>query len=105
TKRKLYLGEILKRDNVKYGSNNMIISPTGSGKTHHMRNDLRKLFPGKRLMLVSTESLKDKLGELEETYTTQDIIKEKFGITDKDTYLMSYAEFGYKVMWNDKFLN
>lgn len=105
TKRKLYLGEILKRDNVKYGSNNMIISPTGSGKTYHMRNDLKELFPGKRLMLVSTTSLKDKLGELEETYTTQDIIKEKFGITDKDTYLMSYAEFGYKVMWNNKFLN
>ena len=105
TKRKLYLSEILKRDNVKYGSNNMIISPTGSGKTRHMRKDLRELFPGKRLMLVSTTSLKDKLGELEETYTTQDVIKEKFGITDKDTYLMSYSEFGYKIMWNNKFLN
>lgn len=105
TKRKLYLGQILKRDNVEYGTNNMIISPTGSGKTYYMRNDLRELFPGKRLMLVSTRSLRDKLGELEETYTTQDIIKEKFEITDKDTYLMSYAEFGYKVMWNDKFLN
>lgn len=104
TKKKLYLGEILKRDNVVYESNNMILSPTGSGKTYHMRNDLRELFPGKRLMLVSTASLKDKLGELEGTYTTQDVKKEKFGITDKDTYLMTYAEFGHKVIWNDKFI-
>ncbi len=104
TKRKLYLGEILKRDNVKYESNNMIISPTGSGKTYHMRNELKELFPGKRLMLVSTESLKDKLGELEETYTTQDIIKEKFEINDEDIYIMTYAEFGYKVLWNNEFI-
>lgn len=104
TKRKLYLSEILKRDNVKYGSNNLILSPTGSGKTYHMRNDLKELFPGKRLMLVSTESLKDKLGELEETYTTQDIIKKKFGITDEDIYIMTYAEFGYKVLWNNEFI-
>lgn len=101
---KLYLGELLERDNVEYSSNNLIVSPTGSGKTYHMMRDLKSKFDGKVLMLVSTSSLKYKLGKLEEVYTTQDVLKKKLNIENDDVYLMSYAEFGYKVLWNNKFI-
>lgn len=100
----LYLGEILERDGVEYGSNNLIISPTGSGKTHFILRVLSKKYTGKKLVLVSTTSLKDSYGNEVGTFTTQDLRRKHFNITDEDSYVMSYAEFGSKVKWETDFI-
>lgn len=95
----LYLGEILERDGVEYGSNNLIISPTGSGKTHFILRVLSKKYTGKKLLLVSTTSLKDSYGNEVGTFTTQDLRRKHLDVTDNDIYIMTYAEFGRKVKW------
>lgn len=100
----LYLGEILERDGVEYGSNNLIISPTGSGKTHFILRVLGKKYTGKKLVLVSTTSLKDSYGNEVGTFTTQDLRRKHLNITDEDSYVMSYAEFGNKIKWETNFI-
>lgn len=104
-KEKLYLGEIMERDMVNYGSNNMILSPTGSGKSHFIMNDLVKRYNGKKLMLVSTASLKDSLEGEDNIFTSQDLRRKSFSLSDESVYVMSYAEFGMKIGWNDKFIS
>ena len=62
---KLYLSEILKRDNKDLSYKNiLILSPTGSGKTRFIHDFLRERSKSKELnvlMLVSTVSLKDSI--------------------------------------------
>lgn len=98
----LYLGEIAKRDEITYGSNNLIISPVGSGKTHFIMNTLAPEYKGKKLMLVSTTSLKDSLGNLVGTFTTQDLRRSQLELTDESIYVMTYSEFGDKVAWKSR---
>lgn len=97
--RGLYLGKMLERDGVEYGSNNLIISPPGSGKTYFILNILKKRYAGKKLMLVSTTSLKDSYGNEVGTFTTQDLRRKHLNVTDDDVYIMTYAEFGRKILW------
>ena len=94
-----YVGQMLERDGVEYGSNNLIISPPGSGKTYFILNILKKRYAGKKLMLVSTTSLKDSYGNEVGTFTTQDLRRKHLNVTDDDVYIMTYAEFGRKVLW------
>lgn len=97
--RGLYVGQMLERDGVAYGSNNLIVSPTGSGKTYFILNILKKRYAGKKLMLVSTTSLKDSYGNEVGTFTSQDLRRKHLNVTDDDVYIMTYAEFGSKVLW------
>ena len=97
--RGLYVGQMLERDGVEYGSNNLIISPPGSGKTYFILYILKKRYAGKKLMLVSTTSLKDSYGNEVGTFTSQDLRRKHLNVTDDDVYIMTYAEFGSKVLW------
>lgn len=109
-KRELYLGQVLEVDGVSYSGRNLIISPTGSGKTHFIMNELRNRFGGRKLMLLSTTSLKDSLSVHEETFTSRDFIdadqskrRELMGVENNNVHIMTYAEFGGRIMWNDDF--
>lgn len=91
---KLYLGEILARDKVKFGSNTAIYSPTGSGKSTVIEDRLSTL-KGHHLLLVSTSNLKKtflvEFGNSDmNIYTTQ--CKEKYEGKEIRTYLMTYSE-------------
>lgn len=109
---KLFLSEIIERDNVKFKSNNLILSPVGSGKTT-LINKLKKPVKndGKILMLVSNTTLKEAISPTNEslkrikedsTYTSNN--KRIYGDINKKTHVMSYAEFGNKIRYNDKFV-
>ena len=102
--RKLYLGEIVEVDNVEYTRNNLILSPVGSGKTHFIMNTLNKKYEGKKLMLLSTTSLKESVNELDVTITSQEIRRRGLGVKDEDIHIMTYAEFGSKIKWTDEFV-
>lgn len=104
-----YLGEILRDRSYKMGSNNMILSPAGSGKTYYIYNVLASEYSGLKLMLVSTTTLKQSLQVESASFTTEDLRKRRveLGISDEDVYVMTYAEFGKRVSWDvqDKFIN
>lgn len=99
-KKRLFLSEILKRDAVTYDSNNLILSPVGSGKSHLVLEDLAKGRKGRKLFLVSTTSLKESVNHEEDVYTTKEL-REMYNITDENIHLMTYAEFGSKIAWDD----
>lgn len=101
---KLFLGQIIKVDNLQYTNNNLILSPTGSGKTYFIMNELVKVNPGRKLMLLSTTSLKESVGELEHTLTSQEVRRKGLGIADEDVHIMTYYEFGSRTIWNNDFL-
>jgi len=107
---KLYLNQIIEKENIKFGSNNLILAPVGSGKTTFLSN-LAKKQKGNSLLLVSNTTLKDSISPSDDrtkkiignrTYTTQN--KNKFGEGNHETYVMSYAEFGKKVETNNQFI-
>lgn len=103
TKKKgLYLQDVASYRNVVYSSNNLILSPVGSGKTHYIFNCLSPKYEGWKLMLVSTTSLKDSLKKEDGTFTTKDLEdrRREFNIKDKNMYIMTYAEFANKVLWD-----
>ena len=102
--RKLYLGEIVEVDNVEYTRNNLILSPVGSGKTHFIMNTLNNKYEGKKLMLLSTTSLKESVNELDGTITSQELRRRGLGVKDEDIHIMTYSEFGSKVKWTDEFV-
>ena len=92
---KLYLGELLKRDGYKHNStNNLILAPVGSGKTYFIMEDLVKRHSGKKLLLVSTTSLKESLDEEKETITTKDLKRRGRKLGDEELHVMTYAELG-----------
>lgn len=43
-KEMLYLGQIIERDKIEFRSNNLILSPTGSGKTHFILEILANMI-------------------------------------------------------------
>lgn len=86
TERK-YLSELMK--NEEYGSNTLIISPCGSGKTYYIMNDLCK--DKKCLYLCDNSNLEQQV-LLEKNTHKIDVAKEFFGRTD--ITVMTYAKFG-----------
>lgn len=102
-KDKLYLGQLIDVDRVRFDSNNLILSPVGSGKTHLIMDVLRNSYDGNKLMLVSTTSLKDSYESEENILKTSDLSNGAELTRDK-IHVMTYAEFGSKVKWHNKFL-
>ena len=107
---KQYLSEIIEADNVKFETNNLVLAPVGSGKSSLIMNKLIKDVKGKILYLVSNTTLKDsicpddnevrkKIGH--RMYTTKN--KSKFGDTDYEIHVMTYAEFGGRIEFRDDF--
>lgn len=106
---KMYLSEIIGKEKPKFGNNNLILSPTGSGKTYFMKSLIKEEDV---LLLVSTTSLKDKLVPVSETereklgsrmYSTKR--KNVYGNGSYKILVMTYAEFGNKIMYKSKFAN
>lgn len=107
---KLYLSDIIEKEKPKFGLNNLILAPTGSGKSTFMRKLIKEESV---LFLVSTTSLKDKLVPHDEEerkliknrmYSTKH--KRVYGKTKKYNYkilVMTYSEFGEKIKFTDKF--
>lgn len=108
---KKYLGEIIELEKPNFGSNNLILAPVGSGKTHLIENVLiPENFSGKALYLTSNSALKDSLcpdnniirkaladkGESVCFYTTAN--KSRYGDKPYKVHVMTYAEFGERVM-------
>lgn len=97
---KLTVTDVIKRDNVTFGRNNMILAPVSSGKTYFIQNVIAPNIKGKKLMLVSTTSLKDSICKEGMVFTTQDMRRKELNVNDENIYIMTYAEFGYKVKWD-----
>lgn len=110
-RKRLYLGEIIDKEKPEFGTNNLILAPVGSGKSHLIENSLiPKDFTGDVLYLVSTTSLKDAVApssskkrakRVEEGkslgfYTSSN--KERFGDVDYGVHVMTYHEFGGKIL-------
>ena len=86
-----YLGEIIKEEGIEFGSNTLIVSPVGSGKTYYILNDLT-LQSKRVLYLCDNSNLK---------YQVKKDVKEaakEAGINIMDKLdIMSYKRFGIKV--------
>ena len=110
-KKKLYLGEIIKKEKPTFGSNNMILSPVGSGKSHLIENMLiPKDFKKKALYLTSNTALKDSVapsdnevrkkmaeqGKSRGFYTSAN--KSRYGDVPYKVHVMTYSEFGDKML-------
>lgn len=109
TNGKLYLSEIIEKEKPKFTSNNLILSPTGSGKSHFMKTLMED---DEVLMLVSTTSLKDKLVPKSKSermalgnrmYSTDR--SEIYGEGDCKILVMTYAQFGREIKFTDDFAN
>lgn len=104
---KMYLTEIVTKEKPKFGKNNLILAPVGSGKSFF----IKYLINSKDvLLLVSTTSLKDKLVPRSESerlklgsrmYSTKH--KEIYGKGDYSILVMTYSEFGSKIKHMDDF--
>lgn len=104
--KKLYLGEILKKDGYEHKSaNTLILAPVGSGKTFFILEDLVKRHSGKKLLLVSTTSLKESLDEEKEIITSKDLRRRGKKLGDEELHVMTYAELGTLVKFTPKFLD
>lgn len=104
--KKLYLGEVLEKDGYEQkSSNTLILAPVGSGKTFFIQEDLVKRHSGKKLLLVSTTSLKESLDEEKETITTKDLKRRGRKLGDEELHVMTYAELGTLVKFTPKFLD
>lgn len=110
-KKKLYLGEIIEKEKPTFSSNNMILSPVGSGKSHLIQNMLiPKNFKKKAIYLTSNTSLKDSIApnnnEVRKKMAEQDKSKGFFTTANKNRYgdvpyrvhVMTYSEFGDKML-------
>lgn len=106
---KLYLSEIIEKENIKFNSNSLILAPTGSGKTYFMRSLINV---EKVLLLVSTTSLKDKFVPNSENIR-KELGNRMHSTKRKNVYgdgcyeitVMTYAEFGEKIKYTDSFAN
>lgn len=117
--KRFFLGELIKKDNPNFGANNLILAPTGSGKSHFIQEQLipKYVKAGDLIYyLVSTTSLKrsvcpedsverralaypsldDEGNEVSPQslgfFTTGN--KESFGDVDYRVHVMTYSEFG-----------
>lgn len=112
----LYLSEIVKLEKPVFEKNNLIMAPTGSGKSHFIQNVLipKYVKDGDKIYyLVSNTALKDsvcpksnkerkRLSEDEKSlgfFTTQN--KENFGNVSYKVHVMTYSEFGKIVAFDD----
>lgn len=104
---KLYLSQIVEIEKPEFGKNNLILSPTGSGKTHLMKT---LISSEKVLLLVSTTSLKDNLVPKSEKdkkslgtrmYSTKS--NSVYGAGGYSILVMTYAEFGERIKYKDSF--
>lgn len=107
---KLYLTEIIDKENPKFKSNNLILAPTGSGKTTFINERLIENKEHTILMLVSTETLKFQLApddnEVRKAlgnrmFTSNN--KNVFGDALYKMHVMTYAEFGERIYVNSDF--
>lgn len=104
---KLYLSEIIEKEKPKFGNNNLILSPTGSGKTHFMKSLIKSQ---EVLLLVSTTSLKDKFVPKSES-VRKELSNRMYSTSRKSVYgegnykilVMTYAQFGEEIKFTNEF--
>lgn len=113
---KLYLSEIVEKEKPAFGSNNLILAPVGSGKSVMIEKVLLDDYVGNAVMLVSNRYLKEDVcphntemrrnlandGESEMMFTTRN--RRYFGTKNYKVHVLTYSEFGYKIMDNDNFM-
>lgn len=110
---KLYLSEIIKKQNKDLSGNKiLILSPVGSGKSSFIHEILEK-DPGKlALHLVSNSALKesvcpeddeDRKEKANNTFTTSN--SNCYGDKKYKIHVMTYAEFGARVRYTDSFID
>ena len=106
---KMYLSELIDIENAKFGSNNLILSPVGSGKSVFI-DKLINEEDRDVLILVSNTALKDSVApnknsvkkeRADRRYTSKN--KNIYGDKKHNAYVMSYSEFGERVRYNNKF--
>ena len=108
--KKKYLSEIVENEKPEFGSNNLILAPVGSGKSHLIENLLiPDDYDKKVIYLTSNSALKDSIcpndnhirkvladkGESVRFFTTEN--KSKFGDAKYSVHVMTYAEFGGRI--------
>lgn len=112
---KLFLSEIVNKENPKFTSNNLILAPIGSGKSTLIELLVKDQI-GSILLLVSNRFLKDDVcpddnevkqarayrGESRRMFTSKN--KTIFGNEKYSIHVMTYAEFGSRIQKNNKFL-
>lgn len=108
---KLYLTDIVQKEKPVFKTNNLILSPVGSGKTTLIKEVLLKGQKGKVLMLTSNTALKNSVcpedNEVRKTighkmYTSSNLAR--FGDTMYEIHVMSYSEFGSRIRYNNDFV-
>lgn len=109
---KLYLSEIIEKEKPVFKSNNLILSPTGSGKSTLIKERLIENKEHTVLLLVSNETLKYQLAPDDNDvrkrlsnrmFTTQN--DNVFGSELYKIHVMTYAEFGERIYVSDEFWN
>ncbi|WP_061859503.1 DEAD/DEAH box helicase family protein [Priestia megaterium] len=95
---KKFLSYFLKDKNLE--NNSLVISPTGSGKTHFIFNEL--IRKGRYLYLCDNENLKTVIEEKERTFSNR---KEIEGFDDFSVEVMCYKQFGRKVLYDNSIIN
>lgn len=107
---KLYLSEIVNKEKPKFSNNNLILSPTGSGKTYFIKETIKKSKVEEALLLVSTTSLKNKLvpnsdeARKELSNRMYDTKNDKvYGDENYKILVMTYAEFESKIFYSHDF--
>lgn len=92
-----YLGQIIKEEGMKLGSNTIILAPVGSGKTHYILNDLS--LDKRVLYLCDTGNLRDSVKKAIDEEELQDFM---YRID-----VMCYESFGRRVVDDtlNKFIN
>ena len=109
--RKLYLGELLKKENIDIidilqKTNILIVSPVGSGKTHYIMNELCNDKTKKYLYLCDNNNLKSQI-MLENNCKNSkgQILDSDFKLTNeyfgkRNVTVMNYKEFGHKCKYD-----
>lgn len=114
--KELFLSEIIGEEKPKWGTNNLIIAPVGSGKTTLIEEKLIGENCQQMIMLVSNTSLKDHIapydsnsrkekalaGKFKRVYTTQN--EAVYGDETYKIHVMTYAEFGSRIFLNNDFV-
>ncbi|PDX99380.1 hypothetical protein COM13_12930 [Bacillus pseudomycoides] len=96
-KEKQYLSYFLKDQIVE--NNTLVISPTGSGKTHYIFNDCIK--EGRYLYLCDNENLKTAIESEKRTFSNRKLIT---GFDNYSVEVMCYKEFGSKVLYDNNLI-
>ena len=99
---KKYLSEIIK--GYKLDKNTLIVSPTGSGKTHYIINELCK---NKKVLYLCDNSNLEEQVALEDNTRIVKKNKLKKGFNFTDIRIMTYKYFGTKIRYDieDEYIN